>query len=217
MARLLDRLTLGNSTGTPFIRLWDRVCTQIEDLFASQQDQIDDITALQTAQATLISDLAAAVADITAAQAAADAAAADAATAQTTADAVTLSDKIGGSSVIPAEVLSASDAGTDATITIAAHARLYNDGSTLSGIGGGSLTGLSYSTTYNVYYDDPTASTTTPSYQATDTLSNALNNFIAGRHFVGTVTTPASGGTATSGGYTPPATDPADRNKYSTL
>jgi hypothetical protein len=197
------------STEAQVVRYFDKFLTALEGVTTNLQDQITAIAAAQAA-----ADAAAAAAAT--AQTTATTAATDAAAAQTTADAVNLNDKIGGSYVIPADALSASDAGTNATITIAANTRVYNDASTLA-VAGGSITGLAYSTTYGVYYDDPTTADTTPTYVATATLSNALNNFVTGRHFVGNVTTPAAGGTSTSGGYTPPATDPADRNKFSTL
>jgi hypothetical protein len=157
------------------------------------------------------------------AQSTANTATTDAATAQgtantanTTANTVKRDDKIGGSSVIPADVLTASDAGTDATVVVAAHTRLYNDNSSLS-VGGHTFTGLAYSTSYGVYYDDTTTSDTTPTYHTTTTLSHALNNFVAGRHYVGIVTTPASGGSPTTGGSTPIGTDTADRSQLSSV
>ncbi|MDB5584315.1 MAG: hypothetical protein JWR80_9491 [Bradyrhizobium sp.] len=72
MARLLDRLTSGNSTGIAFIRLWDRVCTQIEAAFGDLSDQVAAIAAAQAAAA--------------AAQTTANTGVANAATAQTTAN-----------------------------------------------------------------------------------------------------------------------------------
>jgi hypothetical protein len=154
---------------------------------------------------------------------AANAAAAAAATAQTsataantTANTVKRDDKITASSIIPAEVLSATDAGTDATITIANHTRIYGDDAQLA-VTGAVLTGLAYSTTYGVYYDDTSTSDTTPTYHATTTPSNALNNFVAGRHFVGTVATPAAGGAATSGGASPPGAGGTSRTEFSSI
>jgi hypothetical protein len=113
-------------------------------------------------------------------------------------------DKISASATSPSNILTASDAGTDATITIASHTRLYGDATSLS-VTGGSITGLAYSTIYGVYYDDTTTANTTPTYHATTTLKNAMANFAAGRHYCGQVTTPASGGGSTSGsGAQPP-------------
>jgi hypothetical protein len=137
-------------------------------------------------------------------------------TAQTAADAVTLSDKITASSVIPADCLTGSDAGSSATITIAANTRLYGDSSELA-VSGGLITGLAYATDYGVYYDDPTCADTTPSYHATTTLSHALNNYVVGRHFVGALTTPAAGTADTTGGSAPPATGGEFHNRFDTI
>lgn len=110
---------------------------------------------------------------------------------------------------LPSSVLSASDAGATATISIAAHTRVYPvqgdiDVPDLS-VGSGSITGLSFSTKYYVYYDDTTLADTTPSYLATTTASTAQVGSAAGRHLVGVVTTPADGGSGTSGeGPLPP-------------
>lgn len=182
MAKRLDRLTPQNAKGNPFIKLWQKNCELIEGQFT---------------------DLAAQIAAIAAAQATANTAVTNAATAQTTADAVKRSDKISGSATAPSSVLTATDAGTNATITIANHTRLYGDATTLS-VTGGSITALAYSTTYGVYYDDTTTANTAPTYSATTTLKNAMPNFAAGRHYMGQVTTPAAAGAPTGGGGVPP-------------
>jgi hypothetical protein len=112
-------------------------------------------------------------------------------------------DAISSSYTAPSAVLTASDAGSNATITIAAHTRFYGDETSLA-VAGGSLTGLAYSTIYAVYYDDSTRADTTPTYVSTTTINEAQNNYVAGRHLVGTVTTPAAAGPPTSGGTSPP-------------
>jgi len=137
-------------------------------------------------------DLSDNVAAIAAAQAAANAA-------QTTANTTKTTDKISASATVPSVVVSASDAGSSATITIAPHTRQYGDGTALVAAGG-SITGLAYSTEYAIYYDDPTTANTTPTYHATTALNNAQPNFIVGRHYVDQVTTPAAGGGSVSGG-----------------
>ncbi len=124
-------------------------------------------------------------------------------TANTTADAVKKTDKLSASWTSPGSVLSASDAGSNATITIAAHVRKYGDGTQLS-VAGGSLTGKSYSTVYYVYYTDATLADTTPTYTATTDPNVAAYNTATGRHYVGAVTTPAAGAAGTTGGTTPP-------------
>lgn len=125
-------------------------------------------------------------------------------TANTTANTAKKNDKISASATSPTTVLSAFDAGSSASITIAAHTRIYGDNTSVSGVASHTITGLSYSTTYGIYYDDPTTSTTSPTYVATSTLSDAMPNKANGRHYVGQVTTPASGGGSTSGGGVPP-------------
>jgi hypothetical protein len=185
--RKLDRLNGANSSGLAFQRLWQKNCELVEGFVGDLQDQIDDIAAALAA-ANL---------------------------AQSTANAVKITDKISASTVIPADVLSASDAGTDASIVVADHVRLYGDATRLSVIGA-TITGLTYATDYGVYYDDPTCADTTPTYAATATLSNSLNNYASGRHFVGIITTPASGGGSTSGGSVPQGTDPTFHNRFNT-
>lgn len=118
--------------------------------------------------------------------------------------AVTNSNAISASWIAPASVLTASDAGTDATITIANFTRFYDDGTSVA-VTGGDITGLDYSTLYAVYYDDATRASTTPTLVATTFTGTARHNFAPGRHFVGTVTTPASGGAVIDGGsFVPP-------------
>lgn len=106
----------------------------------------------------------------------------------------------------PTNVLTATDAGTNATIAIAAHTRVYPGGvvSNVS-IGAASLTGLAYSTRYYVYYDDATMASTTPTFLTTTTAATAQVGAGTSRHFVGEITTPASGaGSTTGSGGAPP-------------
>jgi hypothetical protein len=124
--------------------------------------------------------------------------------AQSTASTAKKNDKISASATVPSVVVSASDAGTSATITVAAHTRQYGDGTTLA-VAGGSITGLPYSTLHAIYYDDPTTANASPTYSVTTTLKNAQPNMADGRHYVDQITTPASGGGSTSGsGIKPP-------------
>lgn len=133
-----------------------------------------------------------------------DLAQADADAAQASAAAVTLSNAISASWIQPGSVVSASDAGSNATITIANFTRYYDDTTSVA-VTGGAITGLAYSTTYAVYYDDSTRANVTPTFVATTTVAHARHNYASGRHYLDTVTTPASGGGGTTGGgYTPP-------------
>jgi hypothetical protein len=167
-----------------------------------------------------VTDIAAALAAANAAQTAADDAATDAATAQTTANtantnaaAVKLADKITGSYTVPADVVTAADVGTDVTITIAAHTRIYGDGTQLS-VAGGTLTGKAFSTLYGIYYTDTTTSDTTPTYVATTNPTVAQNMYVNGRHRVAVVETPADGSPPATGGGTPPGGGGDHRDWY---
>jgi hypothetical protein len=108
------------------------------------------------------------------------------------------------SATSPSNILTASDAGTDATITIASHTRLYGDATSLS-VTGGSITGLAIRPL--------TASITTTRRPRTrrrpiTRLPRSRTRWRTsplGRHYCGQVTTPASGGGSTSGsGAQPP-------------
>ena len=101
-----------------------------------------------------------------------------------------------GSAISPSP-LSASDAGTDATITISAFTPQFDFG-TLS-VSGASITGLAYSTTFFVYLTD--FSYTDGSYTAalaTTSLLTLASN--PGYFYIGTALTPAPGGPPIGGG-----------------
>jgi hypothetical protein len=109
----------------------------------------------------------------------------------------------------PTNVLTATDAGATASIVIANHARVYPVQGTYKvpdvAITGTTLTGLAFSTTYAVYYDDTTLADTTPNFLTTTDLTIAHAGAAAGRHVVGTITTPADGAGDTTGeGGRPP-------------
>lgn len=100
--------------------------------------------------------------------------------------------------------VSATDAGSNATINIAAHDRVYSDKTVA--ISSGSLTGKSYSTLYLVYYDDAGRDGGSVTYVSTTDPTLAYNSpDYPDRHFVGYVTTPSSGGPDTGGGGSSPA------------
>lgn len=89
--------------------------------------------------------------------------------------------------------VSATDAGSNATITISAHDRIYpkTDGTTTTvAVSGGALTGLAYSTAYWVYYDQPSRAGGAVTYVA----STSPTAQIGDRHNVTAVTTPAAAG-----------------------
>lgn len=173
-------------------KLFNKAFGQIENSLNSLQDAIDAVAAAQAA------------AD--AANTAAAAANTAAATAQTTADDISAGDALAKSYVSGTPpIISAADAGTDVTITIAAHTRHYPqpDGTTVDvSVSGGTLTTRAYSTTYYIYYDQPSRAGGSVSYQSTT--SDATAAQIGDRHCVGAVATPAAAGSPTDGAYTRP-------------
>lgn len=165
-------------TGLPtlaFSVFWQQLKTAVEQHEADQDDLI---------------------ADILAAQAAADAAQADATAAAREQARIT-------SYPNPGSVLSAADVGSDATITIASHTRVYPVQGSIDvpdvAITGGTITGRAFSTRYYIYYDDETLADTTPSFLSTTTSATAQVGAAAGRHFIGFIDTPADGGSSTGG------------------
>jgi hypothetical protein len=193
VARFLDRLNPSNSTGLPFIKLWQKNCESVEAAIAGLQDTIDAVIAAQAAADAANAAAAAAGAAATAADAAAT-------SAQTTADNITDANEI-GTSFVSGCTITATDAGTDVTITISAHTRKYPqpDGSTVDvAVNGGSLTGRAYTTLYYVYYDDPTRAGGAVTYASTTSDTTAAQ--LGDRHLVGSVLTPAAAGGPTGGG-----------------
>lgn len=142
------------------------------------QRVVEAIEEQEAAQDAIITDLAATVADILA---------------------VTKRDKRTASYTSPTAVLTASDAGASATITVASHTRVYSDATELA-ITGGTLTGLAYSTAYAVYYDDTTLADTTPTFVASTTIADGQVGAADGRHPLGVIMTPAAAGAPVSGG-----------------
>lgn len=109
----------------------------------------------------------------------------------------------------PTVVVTAADVGATATITIAAHTRVYPVNGPYDiadvAITAGSITGLGFSTKYWVYYDDTTLSSSAPTFLATTVAADSQVGAAYGRHFVGVITTPADGAGGTTGtGGTPP-------------
>lgn len=196
---------------TAWLQQWWQ--TMAETIEAQERRQDDLLVIIQAEQVRLdgvVSDLALVVDElgqqlvlIQAAQAAADEAQTSANAAQSSANAVTAVNSISASYTVPSMVLTATDAGTDATITVADFVRQYDDGTQVS-VTGGALTGQPYSTLLSVYYDDTTRANTTPTLIVTANRAGARHNVVPGRHFLANITTPAAGAPATSGGSTPP-------------
>lgn len=165
------------------------------------ESEVGALEAAQIAEAAAVTATAAAAAATTAAaSASADAASAatDAASAQTSADDANSVASLTNSGTTGLTI-TATDAGADVTIAVSAHTRIYGDGSTLAIAGPVTLTGRAYSTTYFIYYDDPTRADTTPSYQTTASETTAAQT--GDRHLVGMVVTPAAAAPPTDGDY----------------
>ena len=85
--------------------------------------------------------------------------------------------------------LTGHDAGSNVTINIASFTMRSSSKGDIS-VNSGSITTLSYKTTYFIYYDDPTLAGGAVTFHATTTKETSLNN--AGRFFVGSILTPAA-------------------------
>jgi hypothetical protein len=161
---------------TTFQVWWQQVITAIE---AQENSQNDLLTQILAAQATA-----------TAAQSDATATAREAA-------------RIASYPNPGAGIISAADVGSDVTVTVLAHTRVYPVQGTIDvadvAVTGGTITGLGFSTRYYVYYDDTTLANPTPTFLATTNSATAQVGASAGRHFIGYVDTPADGGGATGG------------------
>lgn len=171
---------------------WQQVLEALKTQLVSLEDAIEAVAAAQSA-----ADAAQAAAD-TATSAAASATTA-ATSAQSTANAITEATSLGDSFPVGATI-SASDAGTDTTITISAHTRRYPqpDGTYIDvSVNGGSQGGFAYSAFYYVYYDDPTRAGGAVTYVFTTDATVAVQS--GARHVVGGVSTPAAAAPPTSG------------------
>ncbi len=91
--------------------------------------------------------------------------------------------------------LTGSDAGSNATITISSFT-MRSNGTDIS-VNSGSITGLSYSTVYYIYYDDAGFAGGAVSFQSTTTKEVCLSS--NARFYVGSIRTPAAGQPNTAG------------------
>jgi hypothetical protein len=178
----LDRLDsqqpIVDASGKPlqaYHRRDTKLLEQLEDAFTELDTQLAAITALQTAQTAQL-------ALITDAQ-------------------TRLA--IGLSWTVPSLILTASDAGASATITVAAHLRVYANGQQNS-LPAGSFTGLAYSTPYAIYYDPDGLGDSSPTYVITTNLIEAQHNYAPMRVYVGTIQTPAAAAPPVTSGNVPP-------------
>ncbi|HXE05823.1 MAG TPA: hypothetical protein VN579_07545 [Bryobacteraceae bacterium] len=175
-------------------------------------DWLDAIHAiLQRVGGTAVDKVEVAASTATTATAAAATAQAAAVAAQAAADAAQGSADAGmgfsnlNNSYVTGLTLTGHDAGSDADIIISNHTRVYGDGTTVS-VTGDTLHHENYSDSYWVYYDDPSRSGGTVSYQVATAYADAFpSGANPDRHFVGAVTTPGALGPDTDGqGAKPP-------------
>lgn len=111
--------------------------------------------------------------------------------------------KLTNSYTSPQNSVSADSSGT---VTIANHARVYTDGTTVS-ITGGTLGGFGIGQAVGVYYDDATFALTNPVFQADTGGGEAVQT--NARHVVGFVVIPGVGAPPSGGeGPTPPGRPP---------
>jgi hypothetical protein len=95
--------------------------------------------------------------------------------------------------------LTATDAGADASISIASHTVQFGSGVGSVSYNSGTITGLAFSTLYYVYADDPTYAGGAVTYLSTTNGNTPTAN--DGRYYLGKVTTPANGAGDTGGGW----------------
>lgn len=96
-----------------------------------------------------------------------------------------------------AQPLTATESAGVATISVAAHSVQFGFGTVA--YNSGSITGLSTSTIYYVYADDPSYEGGAVTYLATTNANTVTAG--NGRYYLGKITTPAGGGGGTSGGF----------------
>lgn len=133
-----------------------------------------------------------------AAQTAAEAAQTAAETAQGSADDAATSasqNALANSGVVDC-VITGSDAGSNAAVSITAHIRAYGDGTQVS-VNSGSIGSLAFSTLYYIYYLDPTRTGGAVTYLASIDSADAIQT--GSTHSVGIITTPADGAPNTDG------------------
>lgn len=181
-----------NGTATPKMVLdWQNTMEAIEVALRGLTGQVGDLSTL--------------VAQIKAAQDLAQ-------SAQSIAAETKAQQDITNSYTSPSAVLTASN---DGNITIAAHTRVYGDGSSVA-VNGGSLSGFSAGDYVSVYYDDPARSGGAVTYMGT---TSAVAQAGA-RHSVGQIAIPQSGEAPSTGGgvaapgYTPGGQTPRQYEEF---
>lgn len=191
--RFMRNVAIVDKNGSPTMQEQAREQRNLEAIEAALNSLQDQLNLIQAAQdAADAANTAAA-----AAQTAADNADTAAAAAQTAAeDAITVA-AITASGVTGATI-TATDAGTDATVSISAHTRVYGDGTNVS-VSAGTILAQPYSTLLYIYYDQPSRLGGAVTYVATTSQTTAAQT--GDRHLVGQVLTPAALGAPIDGDY----------------
>ena len=170
------------------VRQFEALFANINTAISELRVQVDEIAAAQAAAAAANTAAAAANAAAVAADAAAVAA-------QDTADQV-LAESTLANSFTTGLTITATDAGANVTIAMSAHSRVYGDGTTVA-VNAGNVTGLAYSTSYWVFYDQASRLGGAVTYQASTSIQG--NGTAPDRHFIGAVLTPAAAAPPTGG------------------
>lgn len=111
--------------------------------------------------------------------------------AQTTANSAAATINLNAAYTVGCTVVAAAN-GATAKVTISSHTLVYPD-KTVS-VDAGEVDGLAYNTAWNVYYDDQTRVGGAVSYAAANDSTAFASDTNPYRHFVGTVTAPATSG-----------------------
>ena len=181
-----------------FERYWDSSMNQIEDIL----NQLLSIPIIQEALADLDTAVTNAQTAADTAQTAADAANTAAATANTAAATAnsTATQAKSQSNLVSSYVTGLTLTATTTVVTVSAHTRVYADNTTVA-VSGGTVSGLSPTTVYYIYYDDASRSGGSVTFVATTSEGTAAQT--GNRHLVGKITT-ATAGTTTGTGTRPP-------------
>lgn len=189
----LQRLVAIVEAGKPtvvFHQWWQKVAEALETAIGGIQDNVAAINA--ALGAANIANAAAKTAN-----AAAAAAGTAATNAQAAADATAAETRI-NNSYVTGVTLTASDAGSNATVAVTAHTRIYGDGTSVS-VNAGSITALTYSTLYYVYYVQASRAGGAVTYLATTSQATAAQT--GDTHLLGSVTTPVAAAPNNTGRY----------------
>lgn len=173
LARLKRQLSYFDKNGFPTVQMqlhWQSTMEAIETAFAALTTDVDDLASIVARLSATEAQAASAVT-----------------TAQATESRVSLSD----SYTNPTGVLTASSAGV---VTIAAHSRVYGDGSSVS-VNSGSVSGFASGQSVTVYYVDAGRAGGAVTYQGTTNAVAQSGN----THVVGTVIVPAAGAADATG------------------